>query len=226
MLRLVTYYTPSHEAMCQRYVLSRAYGFSEVRSSQFRQTCPSGSFKQPGWEECMLDKLRCLMALPMDGQPALYVDADVALMPGLHDWAVRQLELLPFDGIGMSEDVVQWCAGVMLFRCTPKVHAWWRLVAELSTIWCLPDQDVIDQLRRQCAQRAGVLPVKLSVLDSERVCNWATLGNRDPWRGQDFEVPPTCVAWHANWVVGVDLKEEMLRRVVLGETRKQATVSA
>ena len=42
MLRLVTYYTPTHKAMCQRFVLSRAYGFKEVRSFEYGQTCPTG----------------------------------------------------------------------------------------------------------------------------------------------------------------------------------------
>ena len=218
MLRLVTYYTPTHRAMCEQYVLSRAWGFHEVRAVEYGQRCPSGAFKQAGWNASMLDKLDCLMRLPMDGQPTVYVDADVALMPGLHEWAERQFADMDFNGVGMSDDVVQWCAGVMLFRSTARVHAWWRLIADLSPVWDLPDQDVIDQLRRQAEQRSGSLPVPIVVLPSDRVCNWATLGNRTVWAGEPFEVPATCVAWHANWVVGVDAKAEMLRRVVTGET--------
>lgn len=226
MLRLVTYYTPTHKEMCERYVLSRAWGFKEVRSLEYGQRCESGAFKSAGWNACMLDKLDCLLRLPMDGQPTLYVDSDVALMPGLHEWAERQFADMDFDGVAMSDDVVQWCAGVMLFRSTAKVHAWWRLIATLSTIWDLPDQDVIDQLRRQADDRRGTLPVPVTVIPADRVCNWATLGNRTVWAGEPFDVPPTCVAWHANWVVGVDSKLEMLERVVTAETRQPATPTA
>jgi len=226
MLRLVTYYTPTHKAMCERYVLSRAYNFREVRAVEYGQRCPSGAFKQAGWNASMLDKLDCLMRLPMDGQPTVYVDADVALMPGLHEWAERQFAGMDFNGVAMSDDVVQWCAGVMLFRSTARVHAWWRLIADLSPVWDLPDQDVIDQLRRQAEQRSGSLPVPISVLPSDRVCNWATLGNRTVWAGEPFDVPATCVAWHANWVVGVDAKAEMLRRVVTGETSNPPATAA
>lgn len=221
-MRLVTYYTPTHRDMCRRFVLSRAWKFREVVSREYRQACPSGEFKQQGWNDCMQDKLDCLLRLPMDGEPTLYVDADVALMPGLHEWAERQISRMDFDDIAYSDDVVQWCAGVMLFRSTSKTHAWWRLVADMSTIWNAPDQDVIHAIRSQCVERKGVLPVPMSVLDAGAICNWATIGNRSVWSGEPFEVPPTCVAWHANWTVGVAAKEEMLRRVVTGETSSGA----
>lgn len=225
-MRLVTYYTPTHREMCNRYVLSRAWQFQETRSTEYQQRCESGAFKQAGWNASMLDKLDCLLRLPIDGQPTLYVDADVALMPGLSAWASQHIADMDFHGVAMSDDVVQWCAGIMLFRSTHKVHAWWRLIADLSPIWDLPDQDVIDQLRRQCEQRNGTLPVPVTVLPRDRFCNWATLGNRTVWNGDDFDVPPTCLAWHANWVIGVEAKLEMLRRVVVGETRKPAAARA
>lgn len=225
-MRLVTYYTDSHASMCRKYVLSRASGFDDVRATHSKQTCPTGQFKSVGWNECMLDKLECLMRLPADGQPTLYVDADVVLMPGIAEWCRSVIDEMHFDEIAYSDDVVQWCAGVMLFRSTPMAQAWWGLVADLSPVWVLPDQDVIHQLRVQARDRGGELPLPMSVLPSERVCNWATIGNRSVWQGESFDVPPTCLAWHANWCVGVDAKEEMLRRVASGETSAGPAVQA
>ena len=225
-MRLVTYYTPSHQNMCERFVLGRAYGFEEVRSTRCEQRCPTGSFKQQGWNECMLDKLDCLLSLPADGEPTLYVDSDVALMPGLREWAGSYIDLMPHDAIAYSDDVVQWCAGVMLFRSTAKTHAWWRLVADLTPIWNAPDQDVIHALRAQSADRKGSLPVPMHVMPGDVVSNWATVGNMSVWKGDAFDVPASCLAWHANWTVGVAAKEEMLRRVVCGETSTAAPVQA
>lgn len=214
MLRLATYYTPSHKAMCERFVLSRATGFSDVIAREYPQRCPTGVFKSDGWNACMDDKLDLLMRLPLDGTPTLYVDSDVVVLPGLAEWAEGRVRSMEFHEIAYSDDVVQWCAGVMLFRSTARVREWWQLLAALSPIWNLPDQDVIHQLRQQAAAQNGRLPVPMSVLSSDRVCNWATLGNMTPWGGEPFAVPPACVAWHANWVVGVAAKLAMLERVV------------
>ena len=213
MLRLATYYTPSHREMCERFVLSRAAGFSDVIAREYPQKCPSGSFKQDGWNACMDDKLDLLMRLPMDGTPTLYVDSDVILLPGLAAFVEERVRVMQFNDLHYSDDVVQWCAGVMLFRSTNKLYQWWRLVADLSQVWDLPDQDVIHQLRQQAAARNGRLPVPMATLPQESVANWATIGNRDVWSGQQFTVPDSCVAWHANWTIGVEMKMQMLSMV-------------
>lgn len=213
MLRLATYYTPSHREMCERFVLSRADGFADVVAREYPQKCPSGAFKQEGWNACMDDKLDLLMRLPADGTPTLYVDSDVILLPGLADWVQSRVDGMAADELQYSDDVVQWCAGVMLFRSTNRLYHWWRLVADLSPVWDLPDQDVIHQLRQQAASRNGRLPLTMSTMPGDAVANWATIGNRDVWAGQQFAVPSACVAWHANWTVGVEAKFLMLSKV-------------
>lgn len=219
MLRLATYYTPTHRDMCERFVLSRAAGFSEVVAREYQQTCPSASFKQDGWNACMLDKLDLLLRLPQDGTLTLYVDSDVCLLPGLADWCKAYARGMSFHEIAYSDDVIQWCAGVVLFRSTAHTHAWWRLVAGMASLLDQPDQDVIHVLRSYAKR----LPVPMSVLPGDRVANWATLGNRSVWSGEQFEVPEQAVAWHANWCIGVEPKTAMLRRVA--ETTRPAMVA-
>lgn len=209
MLRLATYYTHTHRDMCERFVLSRAAGFSEVVAREYQQTCPTASFKEAGWNACMMDKLDLLMRLPQDGTPTLYVDADVCLLPGLAEWCGQQIRGMEFHEIAYSDDVVQWCAGVMLFRSTAYTHAWWRLVADMAQLLDQPDQDVIHVLRANAKR----LPVPMTVLPGDRVANWATLGHRTPWQGESFKVPETAVVWHANWTIGVEAKLRMLEHV-------------
>lgn len=217
-MRLVTYHTPTHAEMCQRFVLSRAWGFHERRPNRYEQTCPTGSFKSDGWNVCMLDKLRCLLSLPDDAMPTVYVDSDVALMRGFAEWCEAVFEELPGSAVAFADDVVQWCAGVMMFRTTAVVQGFWRLLADLSPIWNLPDQDIIHQLRGQALQTGGKLPIVPRVLPPDRVCNWATVSAPtvpQPWDGEPFAVPSSCMAWHANWTVGVERKMRMLESVVL-----------
>jgi hypothetical protein len=229
MLRLCTYFTPTHEAMAKRFVLSRAWGFDDRRHIAYGQTCPSGEFKSAGWNDCMLDKLNTLINLPVDGMPTLYVDADVALMPSLVEWCRWSVEHLDEDEVAFSDDIIQWCAGIMGFRCTKRVHQFWQTLADLSRAWDLPDQDALHQLRLQVDERKGVLPIRSRTLPRDVFCNWATVSAPTipkPWNGEPFEVPPTCLAWHANWTVGLANKQLMLERVVLGETSGVATQTA
>ena len=229
MLRLVTYYTPTHAEMCHRFVLSRAAGFDDVRRTAFGQTCPTGEFKAAGWNECMLDKLRCLMALPTDGMPTIYVDADVCLFPGLADWVDDFAARLGDDEIAFSDDVIQWCAGVMVFRSTPRVQTFWQTIADLSVAWDVPDQEAIHALRAQAAERRGRLPIRPRVLSPEVVCNWGTVSaptKPPPWNGEPFAVPTTCLAWHANWTIGIKNKLRMLERVATAATSEPASQTA
>ena len=229
MLRLVTYYTPSHADMCRRFVLSRAWGFEERISTQYDQTCPTGAFKSTGWNRCMLDKLDCLLRQPQDAVPTVYVDSDVALMPGFHEWCEETLSCMPNDAVAFADDIVQWCAGVMLFRSTPTVHRFWQLLADLSPIWNLPDQDVLHNLRIQSEQSGSRLPITPQVLHRRFVCNWATVNHPvvpAPWNGEPFVVPQSCLAWHANWTVGIDNKLAMLERVVTQATSEVPAATA
>lgn len=222
MLRLVTYYTPSHEAMCRRFVLARAWGFDEVRSTACEQTCATGEFKASGWNDCMLDKLATLLALPVDDAPTLYVDSDVCLFPGLADWCRGCSAEIGDNEIAFSDDVIQLCAGVMLFRCTSRVRAFWQTLADMSVVWDLPDQEALYLLQVHARERNGRLPIRPRLLPRDMFCNWATVQSDvaalSPWNGEAFAVPPKCLAWHANWTIGLDNKQRMLERVVMRET--------
>lgn len=228
MLRIVSYYTPTHEDMCRRFVMQRAWGFDERRFVKFGQTCPTGDFKSDGWNDCMLDKLNTLLNLPTDNMPTLYVDADVCLMPSLVEWCRWYVEHLEDDEVAFSDDRIQWCAGIMLFRTTKRVQAFWQTIADLSRAWDLPDQDAMHQLRMQVAERKGVFPIRARVLPADVFCNWATVNEQipQPWDGERFELPPTCLAWHANWTIGISNKMRMLERVVMRETSQPATQTA
>jgi hypothetical protein len=210
-MRLLAFVTESHRPMLDEFVMPAAAAFDETVVSVAPQRCPSASFKREGWNECMADKLKAILSLPLDGKPTLYVDCDVALSPRAAAWAAEYAESMAPDEIAFSDDVVQWCAGVMLFRPTVATAEWWRLIMALSAAWMTPDQDVIHSLRHQVSERGGAMPVPVSVLPASRVSNWATIGNLTVWGGEEFVVPETCLAWHANWTIGVESKMKMLR---------------
>jgi hypothetical protein len=216
-VRLLTYYTDTHAEMCQRFVVDRATGFDAI-AKHYPQRCETGAFKSEGWNECMLDKLDAILSLPNSDEPVVYVDSDVVLLPGFHEYATKMGSIVTeANYVLMSDDVIQLCAGIMVFRMSQRTRWFFEVVARLSPMWNLPDQDVIANLRMQADQSGGRLPVSLACMDPDKVCNWATVCRPtvpQPWQGESFVVPETCVAWHANWTIGVDRKMDMLTKVV------------
>jgi len=214
--------------MCRRFVLDRAAGFDRVIAREYpEQVCASAAFKADGWNDAMLQKLDAILSLPVDGSPVVYVDADVCLkshgrdtfyeamvmnLLGIADWCEQRAILF-------SDDIIQWCCGVMGFWATPEVMQFWRTVRTLAEAWNLPDQDVIHQLRVQVQQTEGKFPLVPATIARHLVSNWATVHHPTvpaPWSGEPFKVPDTCVAWHANWTIGVENKWAMLE-----EARRQ-----
>jgi hypothetical protein len=91
-------------------------------------------------------------------------------------------------------------------------------------LWNGPDQDVVHNMRIHWEQSQGVFPVAPWVFAGHRVSNWATINHPtipQPWNGEPFRVPETCVAWHANWTIGVENKWAMLE-----EARRQMDAQA
>lgn len=205
-MQLVTYYTDSHYQLCRRFVLNNALEFSSITVKHYGQTCISGEYASPGFDRCMLDKLHFLISLPQDSELTLYVDSDVCILPGLAAWCRQHANTMQSDEIAYGDDGEQWCAGTMLFRRTPVVHSWWQKVFKLAVEWNTHDQGVIHRLRQQ--QNLGEIP--MSVLPGDKISNWYTLQKGKLWNGQEFSVPSTSVAWHANWCVGVETKLKML----------------
>ena len=226
MLRLLTYTTPSHAAMCKRFVLDRASGFGDVICGEYPQTCKSGRFKQPGWNECMNDKLHALLRLPTDDVRTVYVDSDVILLDGFAEFVADKFDNMKTNEIAFADDIVQWCCGVMLFRSTKRLRKFFKAVAYVSKMLAAPDQDIIHFFR----QNSPKLPLPVSVLDRQKVCNWATVSSVDTaegseafvaeikksgclWEGQQIVAPDQMVAFHANFCVGVEAKMLMLSQI-------------
>lgn len=213
---VATYYTPSHAAMAQRYVLDRVHvaGFGGcIVHAEEHQLCESAQFKRTGWNQATAQKYEFLASLPCNGRPILFVDADVALFPGLAEWCDEHLDARMPGWIGYGDDIVQWCTGVMLFRCTKPVLQWFRFCHQFCLLMGENDQDGLHILRANGKK----LPVEPDVLPGSHVCNWATLGHMQPWQGEEINPPSSCMAWHANWCVGVQAKSDMLAQVTRGK---------
>lgn len=210
---ICTYYTPSHAEMAADIRKNyKACGFTDYIEWTAPQSCPSASFKQNGWNICTIKKFKRLSELEPDGTPVLFVDADVAIFPGLADWCLEWLDSHE-SCIGFGDDIVQKCTGVILFDRYDHVLDWFRLCYDFGYAMRQNDQDSMAILESAGSQLNVPLPVDLEKLPGEVVSNWATLGGKGVWAGEEFHIPETTLLWHANWTVGVESKTKMLERV-------------
>jgi hypothetical protein len=213
---VATYATPSHVPMAKRFVLDRMElaGFcGSVVWFEEEQQCESATFKRTGWNAATSRKYRWLASLPEEDRPILFVDADVALFPGLAAWCERCLDDRFPGWIGHGDDIVQLCTGVLLFRSTREVLQWFDFCSKFCELIEENDQDGLHILKTN----AKAMPVQCETLPGNRVTNWATLGHMHPWQGEPIDVPDTTLAWHANWCVGVEAKTRMLTEVTSGK---------
>jgi hypothetical protein len=211
-VKLVTYTTPSHAAMCKEFVLDRAEsaGFADddIILIEDIQRCESGEYNSAGFTEQCASKIANLASLPL-GEQYFYCDADCVLLPGLRWW----LNTKETDIFYMSSDLVQYCCGVMLWTHDKKTRRLFEIVADLSGILGIHDQDSFNFLLKNSSR--GKLPVRVSLMSTEVIANYAGIGKEVRyWDGQAFEVPSTVRLFHANFCVGVQKKEELLKMVV------------
>ena len=209
---LVTYSSPSHREMCDRFVLSRAglagFGDDSVILFEDRQVCESATYNKKGFSDQTAGKIGSLATLPV-GERYLYVDADCCLFPGLAKWCNTKLT----DVVYFSDDLSQYCCGVMLWTQTEQTQRLFQLVAELTLIVEYHDQNIMNWLYNNAA--ANKFPVRVAKIARAVVANYATiLGEQQAWGGQDFEVPRSVKIFHANYCVGVENKTQLLEKAL------------
>ena len=222
---IATYFTPSHTELANRFVLSRTVlaGFGGVVCfADELQVCESGVFESPGFREASAEKLRFLGSMPADNRPMLFVDADVVLFSGLADWCEATLADKPSNWIGLQDDVLQWCTGVILFRRTREVLDWFMFVYRACVLANLNDQSGWNELRTAATN----WPVQCEVLPHDVISNYAWVTDaKSLWDGQKFTLPGNCLLWHANWCLGLERKMQMLEQVASLETSQVPTVT-
>jgi hypothetical protein len=210
-VKLVTYTTPSHAAMCKEFVLDRAElaGFADddIILIEDIQRCGSGNYNDEGFVEQCASKIANLASLPL-GEQYFYCDADCCLFPGLRWWVNTQIP----DILYLGNDIVQQCAGVMLWSHDKKTRRLFEIVADLCGIYGKHDQQVFNLLYQ--GSFTGRFPVRAETMPSKIIANYASLqGKVVYWNGQDFDVPSTVRLFHANFTVGVDKKQKLLEKV-------------
>ena len=211
-MRVLSFVTESHEDMLSRFVVDRLElaGFTNDDTLQIvfgAQVCESGVYGSDGFTDCMLDKLTALAGVPI-GETCFYVDADVILMPGCKQ--LLEFQEMPENSIACQWDDGQLCLGMVYWTQTRATRKWWRFVRDFAKLRGMIDQHAMHALLLNCNSP----PIRTMALPLKAFGNWSHVRpDRRLWAGDPFNMPEICVAWHANFTMGLANKWKMLEQV-------------
>lgn len=210
---LVTYTTPSHAAMCERFVVSRGElaGFDGGRLFEDQQQCPSGSYNQPGFAQQTWNKVQMLSRLPV-GEDYCYLDADCVIFPGLAEVCRWWIKAHP-GMIGHGDDFTQYCMGVIVWRQTEVTAAWFKYICDTAVLVGVHDQNALHIIMQFAVNH----PVKPAFLCNTFFANHVSREDPDNsvWKpGDKLDVSHKTLCWHANFCIGVENKTAMLEEVL------------
>lgn len=210
-VKLVTFSTPSHREMAERFVLSNAHdaGFDDVLAYHSQhQYCKSARFNTEGFDLACIQKVATLANLPIGGK-YLYVDADCLIRPGLAEWCDQYLTGIG-STISFGDDVAEFCMGVVLWQQTEQSAKLFSCIEMVAFMLGGNDQAALHALLAQAKR----VPVNMRKLPSSIISNWPVMNDASNkhWQGEPFKVLISCLCWHANFCIGVERKIEMLER--------------
>ena len=200
-MKLLTFYTPSHEPLVRRLLASRLEEYSVVCRQAPQGEC-EGTFGRHGFKAMMREKVRAIEEELTED--LIFTDADVVfLRPSLSAF----LEDLGAADCAFQRDATDCCAGLFILRHTRRCRALVRSWAEMMDTpeFCAEsasnDQVALNRLLRMTRFPAAWL--------GNRFANpWTLTGGH--WDGQAIAIPPGTCVFHANWCRGVPTKMRLL----------------
>ena len=205
-LKIYSCYSESHRQLFERHFKPSLPATMELAEHELPQDSKTGAFETAGFQTTCLRKVEYLIDVLTKnngGAPFLFSDVDVRFYGDPSDDLLRLLGqddmMFQDDGPGGA------CAGFMVLRPTPRVLAFWRVVAKLARDHQQMDQDAANRLlATNTAPPWGLLPERY----------WTYGRGRKEWTGTEPVNPPAdLLVHHANWTRGIENKMALLDAV-------------
>lgn len=195
-MRVYTLFTPSHKGLYEDYFLKTLPDEFELHATElFEQECPTGSFYHEGWDKICYRKVELFVAACEEsmGEHFFYCDVDVQFFGNVVDLLVR--EIGDFD-IACQDDVTAYCSGVFVCKAS---HTTLAMFKAMKRNYNKEDQTTLNEHLHMCQHK------KLSPA-------FFTYGHvaARPWSGERFRVPENVLLHHANFVIGVENKKQIM----------------
>src|SRR5208283_1686999 len=216
MVKLITYHTPSHDALAARLLASEIseYRVMQVRGNQLGD----GLFCGLGFRATVTEKVKAIRreASEWPHMDFVFADADVVfLRPSL---ATLDMELEGYDAI-FQDDGIELCTGLFAMRYNQRcLEALDRWVTEMERE---PEND-IDHDQSILNRILPQTDLKVTRF-SHCFANLYTLTG-ESWHGQDIVLPPETIAFHANFCMGTADKQRLIEMAMHPSTKRRMLI--
>jgi len=199
VLKLYTFYTPSHALLYENYFLPSLPQEFELIAHEHDQQCLTAVYHSQGWRETVFKKIGILIDACKANMGDCFVFSDVDVQ---FFWPCKQVllnELGDFDIACQYDLRGQHCAGFFICRANAATLA---LFEKMRDDYGVSDQPTMNKHISMC--KAKFLSHKF----------YTVARSLDGlWTGQDVDVPVDILVHHANWVEGVQGKARLLELV-------------
>jgi len=76
-VKLYSFYTPSHEALKDKWFLPSLKDDFELDIAEYPQECQTGAFMDKGWIDCMMKKADLIIRAIQENPGKIFIHADV-----------------------------------------------------------------------------------------------------------------------------------------------------
>lgn len=212
MLRLYTFYTPSHEILYNDYLLPSAsrLGFSVIPCIHTEQLCNSAEFSNEGWRLTQLKKVENYIKNFEENRNEIIVgsDADVQI---LKPCANELISFLGKNDISFQENLNEKiCSGFFIAKCNDNVIDFFERVRKsLSEELNNSSVGGGEQYEIWKLLESGNHQAKVGKLPKNEVWNprlkYETL--------DELIIPKNIMIHHANWTHGLESKIKQLEHI-------------
>jgi hypothetical protein len=197
-LKLYVAYSESHKKLYEEYFSKTLPDEFEVVVFEISQECPTGEFKNLGWDRMCYQKVLLFERACIENLGGVFVFSDVDIQ-FFGDIREALLEELGDSDIACQNDVYGYCSGLFICRCNESTL---KMFSEMKKNFDGDDQRTLNK---------HIHLVKAKCLSNRFFTVGHILGSR--WIGQDFEIPYPILVHHSNWTVGIDNKTKLMNIV-------------
>jgi hypothetical protein len=207
-MKLLTFYSESHEEMYEKYFLDSYNKYLsqsfELIPNKIEQICVSGEYGSDGFSHAMMEKINHIINNidVKDNEPLVFADCDIQFFS---DFSKEITQELGGYDIKFQTDVTCLCAGFFVCKQSAKVLKFFTDVKSvLETVMDkkVDDQQVINHIIHK-------YPINWGLLSNKFFTVAMATGPRQ-WNGEDFQLTEDIYTHHANWTVGLENKYKLL----------------
>ena len=212
--KLYCLYTPLYETLFNDYFLPSLKDDFELIVEVHPQECPSGNFRQEGWDKTMLRKLELLEKAILENwdQVFFYSDIDIIFLKPILEKSLDHLDNKDFV-VQQGWPKNKICAGFFVMRGSNKTLQFIQKAHEiLENNLSKSDQDalqmVLDGYKKE--------EIDWKLLPSEQYPNGGRILQDQEnlyLKTSKINLTDSMILFHGNYTIGLENKQHLLKRV-------------